>query len=84
MLSLFYTVQMSRAHLVANKVSPGSSKNCCSGTSAVPRSSTANFPNKYSGKGFRLLIFNVSTSSVNAVELIFEIDSQSDFIEIVY
>ena len=64
---------MSGAYQAANKVSPGSSKNCCFGTSAVPRSSTANFPNKYSGKGFRLLIFNVSTSFVNAVESIFEI-----------
>ena len=57
---------MSGAYLAANEVSPGSNKNCCSGTSAVPRSSASNFPNKYSGKGFRLLIFNVSNSSVNA------------------
>ena len=65
---------MSGAYLAANKVSPGSSKNCCSGTSAVPRSSTSNFPNKYSGKGLiRLLIFNVSTSFVNAVGSFFEI-----------
>ena len=62
-----------KVYLVANKVSPGSSKNCCSGTSAVPRSSTANFPDKYSGNGFRLLIFNVSTSPINAVEWIFKI-----------
>ena len=64
---------MNRAYLAANKVLPGSSKNCFFDMSAVPRSSTANFPNEYLGKGFRLLIFNVSSSSLNAVELFFEV-----------